>query len=90
MTAIVKLPADKAAVQDRCESPRGYEAVVPSDTNPITMCYGLYIGVAGVVKVRTKLGDVVSLDVAQGFLPGYFDMVYDTETTAAGIFALYH
>ena len=71
--------------------PSDYVAVVPSDAadNTGESCIGLYVTVAGNVRAVLKGGVVRDLPVpAQTPLPGLFERVHSTGTTATGIFAI--
>ena len=71
--------------------PRDYVAVVPGDDadNTGDSCIGLYVSVAGNVRAVLKGGAVRDLPIpAQTPLPGLFERVHATGTTATGIFAI--
>jgi hypothetical protein len=65
-------------------------AVTTSDATIIPVTRALYIGTGGNLKVRMASGNTVTFtSVAAGVFPIQVDMVYSTDTTASGIFALY-
>lgn len=74
--------------------PRAYVAVTPSDSadlpNAETVT-GLYFPAAGTVSFRMRgNSNAVSTSVPAGFLmPGMFERVLNTGTTANGILAAY-
>ena len=68
----------------------GAVAVTPHDSTVIPVTRGLYIGVTGNVKVRTAKGETVTFAaVPVGILPVCVDMVFNTDTTATTMVALY-
>ena len=73
-------------------------AVVPSDTTTIPHVDGvdkvipcvLYVGVTGDLKVKTAGNDEVTFkNVPVGFLPIQVKQVFETETSASEIIALW-
>lgn len=76
---------------DALKSGHGAAAVTPHDTNKIAVTRGLYVGVAGDVKVDMLNGDTVTFtNLAGGIVhPLQVDHVYDTGTTATNIVAIY-
>jgi len=66
-------------------------SVTPSDTEDLTTpARGLYVGTPGDVKVITIHGETVTFpNVPVGILPVRATRVYDTDTTATDIVALW-
>lgn len=65
-------------------------AVTPSDSEVLVTTKGLYIGTEGDLYAQCMKDDgPVLLKNVSGFVPGMYIMVYDTNTTAEDIVALY-
>lgn len=80
----VNLPVDQ-------DDPCTHAAVVtPSDVDNLgTIPRCLLIGAAGAIKVTTRGGEAVTLQVQAGILPLRVSRVWSTGTTATGIVALW-
>jgi hypothetical protein len=66
-------------------------AVTPADDGALRVTRALYVGGAGNVKVDMALGNTVTFVgvVAGSILPIQVSRVYNTDTTATNIVALY-
>ena len=70
----------------------GATSVNLSDANQLTngTCRGLYVGVTGDIAVVMANGDAITFtNVAVGIFPVSVKQVKSTNTTAAGLIALY-
>lgn len=65
-------------------------AITPHDTDELSVrprC--LYVGVAGVLSVKSRLGVTMTIPVAVGYHPIRPVIVRSTDTTATTIYGLY-
>jgi hypothetical protein len=68
----------------------GEVEVTPSDTVTFDACRGLYIETGGTIKYQTRRGDIITKSVADfSHHPVRVVRVYQTDTTATGIFLQY-
>lgn len=71
----------------------GFVAITPSDTDDLTSgaTKGLYVGVAGTIKIKLKDGSIAALPtlVAGVVHPISITRVYATDTTATSVFGVY-
>ena len=77
-------------LQETTLIPNRHYNVTPSDAAVFAVAMGLYIGVAGTVRVLDRFGNSADYTaIAGGYLIGRFTGVKATGTTASGIVSLY-
>ena len=64
-------------------------AVTASDTATLDSPATLYVGTSGNIKILTAGGETVTFASFSGFLPVVVKQVFDTDTTASNIVALW-
>ena len=68
----------------------GAVAITPNDSTVFPTCRSIYVGTAGILRVRMADGQTTTFPtVAAGIFPIQVDKVLSTTTTATNLIALY-